>query len=63
MAANNGLGGGGGGGIVSNQDLFCIVTTNVVSKSLMFFHLVYNIEHNIKQNIYTEMALIYLIPP
>ena len=29
----------------------------------MFLHLVNNIEHNIKQNIYTEMGLISLMPP
>ena len=55
-------GGGGEGGADSNQDLFCIVSTNVVEKSLMFLHHVNNIEDNIKQNIYTGMEVISLIP-
>ena len=46
-----------------NWDLFCIVSTNVVQKRLMFLHRVNNIEHNINQNIYTGMMVISLIPP
>ena len=36
---------------------FCIVKTN---KTLMFLHRVNNVEHNIKQNIYTGMEVICL---
>ena len=54
VATNNGR---------SNLDLFCIVSINVVLKSLMFLHCVNNIEHNIKQNIYAGMEVISLIPP
>ena len=42
----------GGGGIATNSglgDLFCIIGTNVVQKSLTFLHCVNNIEHNIKR--------------
>ena len=42
---------------------FCIVSANVVQKGLMFLHRVNNIEHNIKQNIYTGMERTFLIPP
>ena len=56
-ATNSGLGGPG-----SNQDIFCILSKNVVQKTLMFLHSVNNIEHNIKQNIYTGMEVISLIP-
>ena len=56
-ATNRGLGGPG-----SNRDLFCIVSKSVASKSLIFFHRVNNIEHNIKQNIYTGMDVISLMP-
>ena len=62
VAANNGLGGWGGGRASSNRDLFSVVSTNVVKKSLMFLHRVNNIEHDIKQNIYTGMEFISLIP-
>ena len=61
VAANNGLG-VGGGGASSNRDLFSVVSTNVVKKSLMFLHRVNNIEHDINQNIYTGMEFISLIP-
>ena len=54
---------GWGAGASSNRDLFCIISTNVVLKSLMFLHRVNNIEHNIKQNICTGMQVIFLIPP
>ena len=63
MNVNSGLGDGGGGGAGSNRDLFCIVNTNMVKKSLMFLHCVNNIENNIKQNIYTGMEVISLIAP
>ena len=36
--------------------------TNVSAKRLMFLHQVNNIEHNIKQNIYTGVEVISLIP-
>ena len=42
---------------------FCIVSANVVKKSLMFLHRVNNIEHNIKQNVYTGMKVISLRLP
>ena len=56
----------GGKGASSNQELFCIVSTNEIQKSLMFLHLANNIEHNIKQNIYTAilpLEVTFLIPP
>ena len=57
------LGGGGGGGRGgSNRDPFSAVSTNVVKNSLMFFHRVNTIEHNIKRNIYTGMEIISFIP-
>ena len=57
-------GGGGGGGAGSNRDLFCIVQTwYSISGSLKFLHRINNIEHNMKQDIYTEMGVISLIPP
>ena len=59
VAANNGL----GGGASSNRDLFSVVSTNVVKKSLMFLHRVNNIEHDTKQNIYTGMEFISLLIP
>ena len=59
VAANDGL---GGAGASSNRDLFSVVSTNVVKKSLMFLHRVNNIEHDINQNIYTGMEFISLIP-
>ena len=40
------------GGPGWNWDIFYIVSTNLVWKSLIFLHPVNNIEHNIKQNIY-----------
>ena len=65
VATNNGLvrGRGRGMGAGSNQDLLHIVSTNVVYKSLMFLDRVNNIEHDIKQNIYTGIEVISLIPP
>ena len=54
IATNSGLGGRG-----SNQDLFCIVSTRAIQKSLMFLHHVNNIEHNLKPNIYTGMEVIF----
>ena len=65
VATNNGLGRGRGRGTGagSNQDLFRIVSTNVVYKRLMFLDRVNNIEHDIKQNIYTGIEVISLIPP
>ena len=59
VATNNGLGGGGD----SNWDHFCIVSMNVIQMGLMFLRPVNNIEHNIKQNVYTSMKVIPLIPP
>ena len=59
VATNIVLGGRGAG---SNWDLFCIVSTNMVSKRLMFLHCVNNIEHDIKQSVYTGMEVISLIP-
>ena len=53
VATNNGLGGAGGSS--SNRDLFCIVTANMVLNSLMFFHIVNNIEH-IKNNASSEIT-------
>ena len=61
--ATNGELGEGGGGACSNRNLFCIIATDVVQKSLMFLHRVNNIENNIKQNIYTDMKVISLIAP
>ena len=46
-----------------NWDLFCIVSTNVVQKRLMFLHRVNNIKHNINQNINAEIVVISLISP
>ena len=57
VAKNSGLGETG-----SNRNLFCIVSTSVVLKSLIFLYRVNSIEHNIKQNIYTDMEVISLIP-
>ena len=51
----------GVGGPISNRDLSCIVSTNV-EKSL-FLHRVDNVEHNIKQSVYTGMEVIFLISP
>ena len=45
----------------SSRDLFCIVSTNVVQKRLIFLHRVNNIEHNIKQNIYAGMEVIFYL--
>ena len=50
VVTNSGLGGPG-----TNRDLFCIVSTNVVKKSLMFFRPVNN-------NVYTGMEVISLVP-
>ena len=60
-ATNNGL--GGRGWQVQIGIFFCIVSTNVVQESLLFLHRVNNVEDNIKQNIYTDMEVISLIPP
>ena len=49
-------------GPASNWDVFSIVSTNVLYKSLMFRHRVNNIEHNIKRNSYTGMEEISLMP-
>ena len=61
VAANSGLREEVGAG--SYRDLFCIVSRNVLQKSIMFPHHVNNIEHNIKQIIYTGMELISFIAP
>ena len=58
VATNSGLEGSG-----SNRDLFCIVSTNMVQKSLMFLCRVHNIKHNIKENVYIGVEVISLIPP
>ena len=48
----------------SNRNFFlAFVSTNVVQKRLMFLHRVNSTEHNIKQNIYTSMEVISVIPP
>ena len=54
--------GGEGGGMLKSE-LFCIIGTDLVQKSLMFLHRVNNIENNIKQNIYADMKVISLIAP
>ena len=59
VATNNGQGRwGGGGGRTFKLGPFCIISTNVVQKSLMSLHHLNNIEHNIKQNIYTGIEVI-----
>ena len=57
-----GWGGGGGGGAGSDKDVSCIVSRNVVQKSLMFLHSVNNKEHHKKQNTYIDMEVISLMP-
>ena len=54
--------GGGAGGTGPNRDLFCIVSTKAVEKSLLLHHF-NNIEHNLRQNICTDMEVISPIPP
>ena len=61
IATNSGHGYGGGGRFKWGP--FCIVSTKVVQKSLMLLHHVNNIEHNLKQNIYTCMEVISLTLP
>ena len=59
VATNSGLWGPG-----SNRNFFlAFVSTNVVQKRLMFLHPVNSTEHNIKQNVYTSMEVISVIPP
>ena len=53
---------GGLEGPVQIGTFFCIVSTKRF-KIVMFLHHVNNIEHNLKQNIYTGMEVISLIPP
>ena len=55
---NSGLGAPG-----PNWDLICVLRTNVVYMSLIFLHRVNNKERHIKQNIYTGMEAISLLPP
>ena len=57
MATKIGLGGGS-----SNKDLLYRKYKRAI-KSLIFLPRVNNVEHNIKQNIYTGMEVISLIPP
>ena len=52
IATNSGL----GGQLSSNRDLFFFGPS-------LFLHRVNNIEHHIKQNIYTVMEVISVIPP
>ena len=53
---------GGAGGTGPNRDLFCIVSTKAVEKSLLLHHF-NNIEHNLRQNICPDMEVISPIPP
>ena len=42
---------------------FLYTSAKAMQKSLMFLHHANNIEHNLKQNIYTGMEVISFLPP